>query len=137
EAEWEKAARFTDRRLYPWGEKWRDSLCNCDSDATTPVTAFPDGASPYGCLDMLGNVREWTSTIWGTNPTQPDFSYPYPFKQDDDGRDDPNPGSGYRIYRGGCFRDTPARLRCAARGFSAENSRLDRCGFRVIMEEKK
>ncbi|MCI5126651.1 MAG: hypothetical protein D3925_19770, partial [Candidatus Electrothrix sp. AR5] len=81
----------------------------------------------------LGNVREWTTTIWGTSPTQTDF--PYPFSQD--GRDEVNPGatSTLRIYRGGCFRDKLEKLRCAARGFSAENSKLNWCGFRIVMEE--
>ncbi len=136
EAEWEKAARSTDGRLYPWGNDWQEGLlCNNDSDALTPVSAFPKGASPYGCLDMLGNVREWTSTIWGTSPTQTDF--PYPFSQD--GRDDLSPGSSttYRIYRGGCFQDKPENLRCTVRYFSPENSKLNQRGFRVVMEEKE
>jgi formylglycine-generating enzyme required for sulfatase activity len=132
EAEWEKAARSTDSRRYPWGNAWQENCCNCGSSQIAAVTAFPDGASPYGCVDMLGNVREWTATIWGSSPAQADFSYP--FQQD--GRNALAPGCGplFRICRGGCFRDQPEDLRCAARSFSAENSRLAWCGFRVVME---
>ena len=132
EAEWEKAARSSDGRCYPWGNDWQEDCCNCGSSQTTPVTAFPNGASPHGCLDMLGNVREWTATIWGSSPAQTEF--PYPFAED--GRNALSPGSGpvFRICRGGCFRDQPPDLRCAARSFSAENSKLAWCGFRVVME---
>jgi formylglycine-generating enzyme required for sulfatase activity len=131
EAEWEKAARSTDGRLYPWGNEWQDKCCNCGSASTTPVTAFPNGASPCGCLDLLGNVREWTSTIWGSSPAQADFAYPY----QQDGRDDRSPAAAslFRIHRGGCYKDMPHDLRCSARGFSAENSKLAWCGFRVVM----
>ncbi|WPD24330.1 MAG: formylglycine-generating enzyme family protein [Candidatus Electrothrix scaldis] len=132
EAEWEKAARFSDARLYPWGNEWQVHCCNYGAEDTSPVDAFPQGASAYGCLDMLGNVREWTSTIWGSSPTQADFFYP--FQQD--GRDAtsfPGAGSVFRIHRGGSFRDTPIHLRCSARGFSPESSKVAWCGFRVVM----
>ncbi|MCI5123678.1 MAG: formylglycine-generating enzyme family protein [Candidatus Electrothrix sp. AR5] len=134
EAEWEKAARFNDGRLYPWSNDWLGYCCNYGSDGTSPVNAFPQGASAYGCLDMLGNVREWTTTIWGTGPAKPDF--PYPFQQD--GRDELHPGAGsvFRIHRGGSFRDSPENLRCAARGFSPENSKVSWCGFRLVLEKK-
>jgi formylglycine-generating enzyme required for sulfatase activity len=63
-AQWEKAARGTDGRTYPWGN-WppNDLLCNFDRnvDDTTPVGRYPNGVSPYGCWDMAGNVWEWTS----------------------------------------------------------------------------
>ena len=75
EFEWEKAARGTDGRLYPWGDVWDPSRCNFTNDPsasgrpvtplfgprTTPVDAYPAGASPYGVWDMAGNVFEWVS----------------------------------------------------------------------------
>lgn len=134
EAEWEKAGRGGDGRRYPWGERWIDGRCNADSDGATPVDAFPDGASPFGCLDMLGNVEEWTLTVWGDDANRAEFGYPY---QLDDGRDDPDadryrPGL-YRVVRGGSFRDDASTLRCARRVPSPPESKLRWRGFRVAM----
>jgi formylglycine-generating enzyme required for sulfatase activity len=69
EAQWEKAARGTDARMFPWGEGLpRSSLLNFNSNVgkTTPVGAYPDGASPYGLVDMAGNVNNWCRDwYWG------------------------------------------------------------------------
>jgi formylglycine-generating enzyme required for sulfatase activity/predicted Ser/Thr protein kinase len=64
EQEWEKAARGTDGRIYPWGNEWKEDRCNSSGKAdgfelTAPVGSFPGGQSPFGCHDMVGNVREW------------------------------------------------------------------------------
>jgi formylglycine-generating enzyme required for sulfatase activity len=67
EEEWEKAARGPDGRLYPWGNNFAKEKANSARDEfhqTTVVSAYPDGASPYGCLDMCGNVWEWTQSKW-------------------------------------------------------------------------
>ena len=69
EQEWEKAARGTDGRVYPWGNKWQEGRCNSDEAGighTTPVNRYRSGASPYGVMDMSGNVHEWTSGWWGS-----------------------------------------------------------------------
>jgi formylglycine-generating enzyme required for sulfatase activity len=64
EAQWEKAARGTDARLWPWGNNWDNELLNSGEGgrgATVPVGSFADGASFYGAMDMAGNVWEWVN----------------------------------------------------------------------------
>jgi formylglycine-generating enzyme required for sulfatase activity len=85
DAEWEKAARGTDARKLPWGDiSANSSLLNYDNNIgwTTEVGSYPDGASPYGALDMAGNVWEWVADWYGedyyensptSNPPGPDF----------------------------------------------------------------
>jgi len=63
EEEWQYAAQGSDGRRYPWGDELKPGLCNGgETGGTTPVTAFPDGRSPFGCLDMCGNTWEWTES---------------------------------------------------------------------------
>jgi len=106
EAKWEKAARGSSDYLFPWGENLDPSKCNIKSSRiidTTPVGKFsPSGDSPYGCSDMVGNVREWTISLWGNAAnTPPHFSYPY---DKSDGRESISPPDSYRrVVRGGGY----------------------------------
>ncbi len=71
EAEWEKAARGTDGRLFPWGNKYKRKRANTDEarkGKTTKVGSFKKGVSPYGVHDMAGNVWEWTSDFYQAYP---------------------------------------------------------------------
>jgi len=70
--EWQQACQGTDGRDYPWGNSFGTGNANANHRGahanTTPVGSFPTGASPYGAMDMAGNVFEWTSTTWRSDP---------------------------------------------------------------------
>jgi len=95
EAEWEKAARGTKGNEWPWGNEFDKNKCNSSEGGkggTTPVGSYsPRGDSPFGCADMVGNVWEWTHSLYK----------PYPY-QVNDGREDEK-ASGRRVVRGGAF----------------------------------
>ena len=148
EAEWEKAARSNDfsrsapqettevvTTKYPWGPEWIEGRCNAAGNGTTAVTAHPAGASAYGVEDLLGNVQEWTRSLWGSQVTPPEFGYPY---DPSDGREvtEPSklPAQARLVHRGGSFKSTPDELRCTARGNSLPESKIAWRGFRVAMK---
>jgi formylglycine-generating enzyme required for sulfatase activity len=137
EAEWGKAARGTDGRIYPWGNDWRENYANTDEywkkpqsfwarlrrqkteQTTTPVGSFPLGNSPYGCSDMPGNVWEWTRSIYK----------PYPYVVDD-GREDEK-AEGNRGLRGGSWFHDGDFARVSFRVNNHPDERVNSVGFRV------
>ena len=120
-------------RIWPWGtQEPTDRLCNFNTNRgdTTPVGHYPYGVSPYGLLDVAGNVWEWTSSLWGSDWQKLEFRYPYDAR---DGRENPNtPDTVRRVFRGGSFGNSAQYVRCAFRCGSDPLNRYDIYGFRVV-----
>jgi formylglycine-generating enzyme required for sulfatase activity len=122
------------QRRYPWGDEWQADSCNTvesEPSSVTPVDAYPRGASPYGLLDMAGNVWEWTRSLWGGDWYTPAFDYPY---DSTDGREDLEADDILcRVLRGGSYAYSRDFARCAFRYKNFPENSSDGTGFRVVL----
>jgi formylglycine-generating enzyme required for sulfatase activity len=126
EEEWEKAARggMPETRCYPWGDEWLPGVCNTQEEglnATTSVHKFEKiNQSPWGVIDMVGNVWEWTASPYERHPASTHKILPY--------------GLHYRVVRGGSWRNSCREARISCRGRYKPNIRRSYLGFRIAMD---
>jgi len=124
ECEWEKAARYPDGRLFPWGNEWDPTRLNWQESGigrTSAVGMFPTGANPaHGAHDLSGNVWEWCLTERASN-------YESPAAENNDPA-----GEAWRVLRGGSWLVPVNRCRAAARGGGDPGGWLNHGGFRVV-----
>lgn len=129
EAQWEKAARGTNNCKYPWGDKEPGkTLANFASNAgkTSPVGSYPEGASPYGLLDMAGNVREWCQDWYDAK-----YYLAPPYKNPT------GPKVGIKsVLRGCCWGSGAVFLRCADRYGALPSFRGVIVGIRLCQDNK-
>ena len=123
EEEWEKAARGTDGREFPWGNEFDKSLCTFKDggrEGLRPVGRHRGGVSPYACTDMAGNIYEWTSNWYKAYPGNTDVQKDY--------------GQIFRVLRGGSYKQDRFGVRCARRHYDRMEEAQPDYGFRCAKD---
>lgn len=121
EIQWEKASRGTKGWHYPWGNEFDRTKCNCSElgvGTTTPVGVFSNGISPYGILDMVGNIFEWTNSWYSAYLNSKVY----------DKTEEPK----YRVIRGGAYNLGFNLLRSSLRDISQPTNVYNNLGFRCV-----
>lgn len=121
-------------RKFPWGNEIDTNKANYNEtsiNTTSAVGCFSSGVSPYGCMDMSGNVQEWTKSLWGKDLNNADFKYPY---DPNDGREDESASQNtYRVLRGGNFFSNSEHVCCTHRGKDIPDNYRNNTGFRIVV----
>jgi formylglycine-generating enzyme required for sulfatase activity len=135
EAQWEKACRGGRQSLYPWGDEFDPQRTNHGKSELAPVDAYL-AQNEFGLFDLVGNIRQWTCTLWGLKLPVPDSKYYYPWEAER--RNDTNASLQIRrVIRGCSFKESAWNLRCSVRngqvpgdaGWTGAG-----IGFRVVMK---
>lgn len=133
EAEWEKAAKGEENRIYSWGDEFDPGLLNIDlqKNGTTPVGGYPGGASPYGCMDMIGNVNEWCKNWYDPNAySRRDWKNPKAPPKNSN-------VDNTKVLRGASWRDSKVYARSAYRFHKEPKTKDDYIGFRCVGRKEK
>lgn len=132
EAEWEKVCRGINQTIFPWGDNFEKGLCNVKSSGHLQTTevGFYDKSGNYECFDLIGNVWEWTSSLWGTAPSKASYmTYDNFIPEHFDNND-------YFVVRGGAYYFDDECSNCVTRNRRHPNDKHSGGGFRIVLKSQ-